>query len=236
MPGRGRRIVDHRDIQNRRAAGSDRRFERRKKLIGCADPHPFRAIGPRDVRVTGAVDGRFGASPGMSCRRSARNAPSAAPRWCRRRCCSSPARRWRGPVRPRWRASRDSGQKPPSPTRLITTRSGAASLAPMAGRWGQSPSWRNRPASGSSRGVRMSNCWLTPFLFQPTSVVMIASGGRALRVSARMRSGIIGKAGAFGHLAVFLPECGAELRDLGPCPCMLQPVRDASRAQPGSAP
>jgi hypothetical protein len=43
-------------------------------------------------------------------------------------------------------------------------------------------------------GVRIGNCCPTPFLFQPTSVVMMASRGRTSRTAARMRSGRIGYA------------------------------------------
>ena len=42
-------------------------------------------------------------------------------------------------------------------------------------------------------GTVMSNCWATPFLFQPTSVKIRASSGRTSFTSFRMRWGVMGK-------------------------------------------
>ena len=61
----------------------------------------------------------------------------------------------------------------------ITTRSSAASFAPIAAGADQNPSWQTPPGVRIEPGVRISNCCPTPFLFQPTSVVMIASSGNA---------------------------------------------------------
>ena len=80
---------------------------------------------------------------------------------------------------------------PPSPTKLSTTLFGLANFAPIAA-GGPNPIVANPPGVKIEPGVSMLNCCPTPFLFHPTSVVIIASSGSALLVSARILSGIIG--------------------------------------------
>ena len=100
---------------------------------------------------------------------------------------------------------------PPSPTSESTTRSGAAIFAPMAA-GGPKPMVANPPGVSTLPGVYTGNCWPTPFLFQPTSVVMIASRGSSARTSARMRSGIIGNASDVAMAWLLGDEVAAEFR------------------------
>ena len=83
--------------------------------------------------------------------------------------------------------------KPPSPTSDTTTRSGHAIFAPSAA-GAPKPMVANPPGVNTEPAVRTGICWAMPFLFQPTSVVMIASLGSNSRTSARIRSGRIGQA------------------------------------------
>src|SRR5579863_10022342 len=82
-------------------------------------------------------------------------------------------------------------RKPPSPTRQITLRSGAASLAPMAA-GGANPMVAIPPDVRNVPGRLHCNCWPAPFLFQPTSVTKMASEGAALDSSRSRRAGWIG--------------------------------------------
>src|SRR5262249_13909129 len=78
--------------------------------------------------------------------------------------------------------------KPPSPTRPTTFRSGAPSLAPIAAA-GEKPIVANPPLVMNDPGCNDGSCWPAPFLFQPTSVTAITSGGRTRPNSASKRAG-----------------------------------------------
>ena len=96
---------------------------------------------------------------------------------------------------PSWAAvARQEGctPKPPSPVRVMQMRSGAASLPPSTAE-APKPMLARPEVWWMEPGTVMSNCWATPFLFQPTSVKIRASSGMTSFTSFRMRWGVMGK-------------------------------------------
>ena len=91
-------------------------------------------------------------------------------------------------------AARQEGlmPKPPSPVRFSTILSGAASLPPRTAE-GPKPMVARPEEWWMVPGRVISNSWATPFLFQPTSVKMMASSGMTSFTSFRMRWGVMGK-------------------------------------------
>ena len=81
---------------------------------------------------------------------------------------------------------------PPSPVRFSTILSGAAIFPPRTAE-GPKPMVARPEEWWMVPGRVMSNSWATPFLFQPTSVKMMASSGITSFTSFRMRWGVMGK-------------------------------------------
>ena len=79
----------------------------------------------------------------------------------------------------------------PSPTSATTALSGRAIFTPSAAA-GPNPIVASPLGVMNVPGTVIGNCWPTPFLFQPTSVVISASRGSTSRTAARIRSGRIG--------------------------------------------
>src|SRR5437879_2908674 len=78
--------------------------------------------------------------------------------------------------------------RPPSPTRHTTLRSGAPSFAPIAAA-GANPIVARPPEVRNERGFEMGICWPAPFLFQPTSLTTISLGESTFEISRSSRAG-----------------------------------------------
>ena len=99
---------------------------------------------------------------------------------------------------------------------------------------GPKPIVANPPGVSTLPGVYTGNCWPTPFLFQPTSVVMIASRGNCARTSARMRSGIIGNASDVAMAWLLAMKSRRNFAMVSADLCRLASVPDTFRARPAS--